>query len=550
MTTLPDPTSHDSYKMPRVLLAIAPAGSLTSDGNSGGLTTVRSKPVPEMEIEAESQIVFVGPGQFALVGSTKDDFKILPMQDVLMSFRFDYLAWSTLPSFSMQLFDPEFDQLLSYFTAARTKSDEYSLYVRFGWGVDGQAGEKYSPTYETTVINMQTSIVPGGMQLSVSSIPKQSVKARANRIKQAISIPKGLPPELIAKVLIELEESQETTVDGLRSKDQSSIYFGFDDVLNTTAVQKTTTPRLEIDPDAACEPLENSNQPALILPAGGTAYGFIRDVLIPRSVPKDPSKKQNPVYCYEESPGVFRWSVGKEARKESNKKMRTYEVGSGSSKQVISYTPREASFLANVLGGEGVVAGVDAAKPKASQGVENRQGAIAGPTNSTQQPTGPVSDSNTRFYRHSYDRTLATLVQKQRARWNQMKNVAYQVDLIIVGDPGIEILDTVRIRMLAGGTMSNLGRYSTPGSSQERETPTLVPYLSGEFRVIGIGHNIDMSGYTTSLSLVYSMEESQSESSADVEQQSEVPGAPESVPTIQSKTAESLVITNGGTIIR
>jgi hypothetical protein len=289
---------------------------------------------------------------------------------------------------------------------------------------------------------------------------------------------------------------------------------------------------LEIDPDAACEPIQNNGQPAIILPAGMTAYGFIRDKLIPHAVPKDSNKSTEAVYCYEASPGVFRWSLfnGKDVRK------RSYGVGRGTSHQVISFQPRESSWLANVLGGDGVVAGIDGSRSKASQSVENRQGPLAGPDNSQRDISGNAVDSNSRFYRHSSDRTFETLVQKQRARWNQMRNVVFQAEMSIVGDPGVEMLETINVKVIAGGTTNTVGRYSEADSEQERGVPSVVPYMSGDYSVLGYGHQIDMTGYQTSLLLVF-QKEKKSDATTQADENSlptlQPVSAPESVPTVQ-----------------
>lgn len=518
--------------MPLVLLAIAPAGTLFDSGE--GLTTGNYAPVPDIEIQTPLPIVYIRPGQFGFIGRTKNDFKVFPMHDHLESFRYDYLMWSGTPSFTIQMFDPEFDRLLGYFTAARNSARKYSLYVRFGWGVDGTSGEKFSPTYETTVVGIQSVVVPGGMRITVQAIPEQSLPVRTARLKTAVSIPAGLPPEQIAKYLIELNYVKfvgVTSADRLRTLDGVQESLDAEDIARNATTVKTTTPRLEIDPDATCEPIQNNGQPALILPAGMTAYGFIRDVLIPRAVPKDSNRSTEAVYCYEASPGVFRWSLynGKDVRK------RRYDVGRGASHQVISFQPRESAWLANVLGGDGVVAGVDGSKSKASQSVENRQGPLAGPDNSQRELSGNAIDSNSRFYRHSADRTFETLVQKQRARWNQMKNVVIQAEMTIVGDPGIEILETVDVRVIAGGTTNTVGRYSEADGEQERGAPSVVPYMSGGYSVLGYGHQIDMTGYQTSLLLVFQQEKSDDAAQTDEDNlpNSQIEVAPETVLTVQ-----------------
>jgi hypothetical protein len=486
--------------MAQVLLAIAPAGSLFTN-DDGSLTTGNYAPVPDMEIQTPIPIVYVRPGQFGFIGRTKNDFKVFPMHDNLESFRFEYLGWAGNLNFSIQLFDPEFDRLLNYFSAARTRTGEYSLYVRYGWQVDGTSGSKYSPTYETTVVGIQSTAVPGGMRLVVQAIPKDSVSIRTARIPFAVSIPEGVPPEQIAKYLIEFDYSAFVGVksadelNALREKFEAPTV---DEIRRASSRVKSTGTRLEIDPAAACEPVKNNGQPAIVVPAGSTVFGFIRDFLIPRAVPVN-RNVPGAVYCYEVSPGVFRWSVfNKQAEV-----LRRYDVGRGSSHQVLSYSPSQEAWLANVLGGDGVVSGVDGAFPKGDQSVVGRQGTIAGPDNSRQDVAGTSLDTNSRFYRHSSDRTFETIVQKQRARWNQLKNVVFQADLTIVGDPGIKMLETIDIQVIAGGTTNTVGRYSESDSDQEPGTPSVVPYMSGLYSVLGFAHQIDMTGYQTTLHLTF-----------------------------------------------
>jgi hypothetical protein len=191
--------------------------------------------------------------------------------------------------------------------------------------------------------------------------------------------------------------------------------------------------------------------------------------------------------------------------------------------------------MANLLGGDGVVAGVDGSDPKGSQNVEYRQGTIAGPDNSQQDIAGNALDSNSRFYRHSPDRDFETIVQKQRARWNQMRNVVTQADLTIVGDPGVEMLETIDVQVIAGGTTNTVGRYSEPDGDQEPGVPSVVPYMSGLYSVLGFTHQIDMTGYQTTLYLTFQVEEKNAE--ADTQTPRDAPATqnaptPELVPTV------------------
>lgn len=367
------------------------------------------------------------------------------------------------------LFDPYFDYLLPRFITAFLDQQRLRVYFQFGWIVDG-------------LVTRMSDVKSGLVMQAVPTFLQDGV-----RIELEV-----LAPETTVKSLEKAERQW---------KPGTSVEEIVRDVLSmphpTLSALNNGVAPLVVETPVPCEPLTNAGNGVVM----GTyaPLTWLRSFLLQYAVPKDPKLKGRPVRLWEKDREQGKFVLAPEGWQGFRTEIkRTYHVGRGQSAQVIEFTPADNAQIATQLGGEGYTTSVSSADKRVYEHV--RSGVTAQPEKKENHPKQEMTA--VRFSGASFARDLDKAALERTRQWADAQALAVQADLTVLGDPHIYLNDYIDVNVYMGGTLNTAGKRLD-------DSLRLVPYMSGQYFVLGYTHRIEGGQYTTSMKLTRAHQEVQ-----------------------------------------